>query len=239
MIDLSFLKNNPGNIVFRNSGGPDSAILMYLTALYIKENDLDIKFYHISIDTTQKFFYIKYAKKLITFLEEEFGIVCEEHRTDVLEHVLDESGILIGYAEAQKYLATEMLKDHTDITYEFVGSSNMMDPEITMPVLREVTENKFYESGYTVDSSRTVDIKKRISQSSIGRTSRNTVLYEPFANMDKTHISQLYQEHNLIDKLLPLTRSCESGTSAGFYLGEQHCGKCLFCVERELVFGRL
>ena len=237
MIDLSFLKNKPGNIVFRNSGGPDSAILMYLTALYVKENDLNTKFYHITVDTTQKFFYIKYAKKLIAFLEEEFGIGCEEHRTTQIEHILDASGILVGYTEAQRELSLGIQRDHTDIKYEFVGSSNMMDPKITMPVLQQAIGNT--SASWSMDSSRSADVEKRIYRRTVERTGRDTALYTPFANLDKTHISQLYREHNLIDKLLPLTRSCESGADQEFYLGEQHCGKCLFCVEREIVFGRL
>lgn len=56
----------------------------------------------------------------------------------------------------------------------------------------------------------------------------------PFYNIDKKKISQLYQQENIIDKLFPLTRSCETTNDIGL----DHCGECWWCKEREWAFGR-
>ena len=41
ILDFSFLKENPGDICFKNSGGPDCAIVYYAVAKYIKKNNLN------------------------------------------------------------------------------------------------------------------------------------------------------------------------------------------------------
>jgi len=56
----------------------------------------------------------------------------------------------------------------------------------------------------------------------------------PFTNIDKRVVRQMYQELDLMDRLFPITRSCESLTT-----DHGHCGRCWWCQERQWAFGRL
>ena len=65
--------------------------------------------------------------------------------------------------------------------------------------------------------------------------------YMPWANTDKKGIAKMYREENLIDALLPVTRSCEYDQNSEFfddvkYPGLGHCGECWWCKEREWGF---
>jgi 7-cyano-7-deazaguanine synthase in queuosine biosynthesis len=59
-------------------------------------------------------------------------------------------------------------------------------------------------------------------------------MYFPFANLNKKDIANLYIEHNLLEKLFPITTSCESLDNV-----TEHCGKCWWCKERQWAFNRL
>ena len=55
----------------------------------------------------------------------------------------------------------------------------------------------------------------------------------PFTNIDKVKIADIYRELDLLDNLLPLTRSCRALT---FRTSQEHCGICWSCKEREWGF---
>jgi 7-cyano-7-deazaguanine synthase in queuosine biosynthesis len=59
-------------------------------------------------------------------------------------------------------------------------------------------------------------------------------IYTPWFNIDKSEISNIYNELNITDVLFPITRSCESIT-----LLRGHCEECWWCEERKWAFGRL
>lgn len=58
--------------------------------------------------------------------------------------------------------------------------------------------------------------------------------YAPFFNHNKKDIFNLYTSLELIDKLYPITRSCED-----LKLRSGHCGNCWWCEERIWAFGKL
>lgn len=58
-------------------------------------------------------------------------------------------------------------------------------------------------------------------------------IYTPFVNLDKKEIAEIYREHNLLDTLFPLTRSCVKKTNDF----TTHCGECWWCKERVWGFG--
>ena len=65
--------------------------------------------------------------------------------------------------------------------------------------------------------------------------------YTPWANTNKKGIAQMYRDENVIDSLLPVTRSCEYDPTCDYFnnitdpkLG--HCGECWWCKEREWAF---
>jgi len=67
--------------------------------------------------------------------------------------------------------------------------------------------------------------------------------YSPWANIDKRKIASMYKEENLIEKLFPITRSCEYDPTHHYFRddvkdpGAGHCGECWWCEERYWAFG--
>ena len=67
--------------------------------------------------------------------------------------------------------------------------------------------------------------------------------YMPWANTNKKGIAEMYRDENLIDSLLPVTRSCEWDPTCEYFNdnnitdpGLGHCGECWWCKEREWAF---
>ncbi len=60
--------------------------------------------------------------------------------------------------------------------------------------------------------------------------------FMPFANKNKKTISKIYQELGLMERLFPVTRSCEAQGLLEYY---DHCEKCWWCEERQWGFGRV
>lgn len=59
-------------------------------------------------------------------------------------------------------------------------------------------------------------------------------LITPFTNIDKKDLADLYKQHNILETIFPLTRSCEHLSEF-----EGHCKVCWWCEERNWGFGRL
>lgn len=72
-------------------------------------------------------------------------------------------------------------------------------------------------------------------------TYRDDKFYMPWANTDKKGIARMYRDENLIESLLPITRSCEYDPTCEYFNnvkdpGLEHCGECWWCKEREWGF---
>jgi len=60
----------------------------------------------------------------------------------------------------------------------------------------------------------------------------------PWKNFTKKDLANLYEVHDLLDTLFPLTRSCE-GEAEETMNFTKHCGRCWWCQERMWAFGKL
>ena len=56
---------------------------------------------------------------------------------------------------------------------------------------------------------------------------------KPFSNVDKKFIADLYEQYDLLDALLPMTKSCAHASAPG----AKGCGKCFHCHEKYYGFG--
>jgi hypothetical protein len=240
-VDFTFLLEQPGDIVFKNSGGPDCAILIYYAAKFVSEHKLNIKFYHVSVDTSTKFFYVKHAKLVIQYIFDMFGVECSEHAiatgVDVVEiENIDGTFTIYGYKESQRKLISDLRVKYPNIKYEVCGTSNMLPPDI-LAHEKLVDDTLRYTSGCKdIDRTGTITFPKM-------KKEVNSLYwhYSPLVNSDKRDVKQLYDEAGCIDSLFPLTRSCEISTTSSRYSLVQsgHCGRCIFCFERKYVFGKL
>ncbi len=241
IINLDFLNDKPADILIQNSGGPDSAIIIWAVAKHIKENNLPINIYHTSIDSREKFWYIHHAKLVIDFVEKELGIPAKEHITlDDVDVTSDQDGNPVGYAEAQREVNRKLMRTTPSIGYLMNGNSNMLAQKFLRKAQKE-NPNKYGHLHYT-DTTRFMpeDGGTKIRSELIAINQTGRMKYEPFTNLDKRSVKECYDYYGVTDTLFPLTRSCEAEASnIERYMGQEHCGKCIFCFERSTVFGRL
>ena len=54
--------------------------------------------------------------------------------------------------------------------------------------------------------------------------------YQPYLRNDKKFVAGVFKEHNLMDSLYPLTKSCAWSQTL------ENCGKCFWCNEKEWAF---
>ena len=62
----------------------------------------------------------------------------------------------------------------------------------------------------------------------------------PWYNVNKKFIAEQYKKFNLLDDLLPLTRSCENRPAKPVIIDQfetEPCGKCWWCLEKKWAFG--
>ena len=95
-----------------------------------------------------------------------------------------------------------------------------------------------------IADSFTPELDRESSRSDTGDNDlfyNDNKFYTPWANTDKKGIAQMYKEENVIDSLLPVTRSCEYDPTCDYFDNItdpelEHCGECWWCKEREWGF---
>ncbi len=60
-------------------------------------------------------------------------------------------------------------------------------------------------------------------------------IYQPYANVDKKFVAEVYKENNLMETLFPLTRSCV-GTARQTDNFTRECRQCFWCHEKKWAF---
>jgi hypothetical protein len=232
LINFSFLPKEC-NINILNSGGPDSAILIYRLAEFLSEHKdtHSIKVYHITANTTEKLFYQHFAKQVINAVEEKFDVnICEEHilyDTEVFEFKREGRTIIHGYGSSMKEVARNLYKEKNCI-YTLSGFS--------MHYTADKYEDKNMHSRR--DKSRCPEYSEGRDIFTIDPVHDGMTWYFPFAKSTKKEIRQEYDDFAL-EHIFPITRSCEAMPNLPEFVPLGHCGKCLHCTERKMAFGRL
>lgn len=217
--DIEFnLPANYKNVGIRLSGGCDSAIIGYLLGKYVKEERPDLSLIAISLDVKGKEYQIDIAKKVIKFIEDEFDIKFKNHFTGLIE---DQR--ISG--KMQTELCGQLLNTREIDCYYTGLTRNPPDDE-----LQKFAVNIF-------------DIPKE--ESTLHRShdgTKPTVVenrYFPLTNIDKKGVAELYEQFNLLDRLFPLTKSCENFSPDSLSAVNLHCETlCWQCCERHWGFGR-
>jgi 3'-phosphoadenosine 5'-phosphosulfate sulfotransferase (PAPS reductase)/FAD synthetase len=60
-------------------------------------------------------------------------------------------------------------------------------------------------------------------------------IYQPYANVDKKFVAGVYIDHNLMDSLFPMTRSCVGRPKETDNFTKE-CHKCFWCHEKKWAF---
>lgn len=206
------------------SGGADSSLLCYLLAKKIKEEQLPYKIQPLTVQKRPNIFEsVPVKNKIVELLDAD----------DIFENHIIYHAPAEGW-ETENYLSLFSTKNRENIKNNLF---QVLFSGITTNPPRDVQEN--FQWGILEDVERkrgTNVLKDTIRYFTETVDSNEYEFYEikPFFNIDKKKISDLYKEHDLLETLFPLTRSCEDRTYT-----KGHCGKCWWCEERLWAFGKL
>ena len=208
-------------IAISMSGGVDSTILSYLYCKEIKEKNLDVKILPVTWrrpypEDNPKTWNITHAKKVIDAIQLLLDVdnIYEDHFIFYPMHSTQ------PLTEEQEYKEWNRLQEicvnkGCDI---FVYGSTTNPPLQVMKQLDLVEHRQVHRDKETPRED-------------------TYIKYNPFGNVDKKFLRDLYDQHNLLDTLFPLTRSCEGDTQwTRNYVLE--CGTCWWCKERYWAFGK-
>lgn len=187
------------------SGGADSAILAYILMSHYTS---PIHFFTIA-SKEKRFITIKHSCEIIQKCIELTG------NNNVFHHITyvdkQERKFFLNFLidSCEKFQLEIMHTSTTNVPNEEVlnSFSSTLDPDILI--------------------RRSPNIKKSVF------SVYNKKIYHPFVNLNKKNIKDLYDELNVLEKLFPLTRSCESTLEF-----DKHCQTCWWCEERFWAFGR-
>jgi 3'-phosphoadenosine 5'-phosphosulfate sulfotransferase (PAPS reductase)/FAD synthetase len=204
------------------SGGADSALLCYMLAEKIKNEQLTCKIQPITIDYKRPFMGIaENAKdKVIELLD------CPDL---FLPHIVyhPPEGITWGAFELAKQFHIRNYEHFKDNKIQALFSGITTNPPV------EVQEQFLWGILGDVEIKRGTEVAKEKVRY-FEKDGGEFLELKPFFDVDKQELARIYNSKGLLDSLFPLTRSCEDLNTV---LG--HCGECWWCEERQWAFGRL
>lgn len=197
------------------SGGADSSILLYCLAKKIKDENLNYKIQPLSVRRGRPWNPV-YASNVVDFIKNDLNA------QDIINN------IIIYYPNSNDPHQTEFKEFLDRDTENFnKGIVDIMFSGITM--------NPPPDSGVSLNKERNRDFD---ADRPLVQATSFRYFINPFFDIHKKHIAEIYDKFNLTDTLFPLTRSCEGLFQDTRYY-TRHCGKCWWCEERMWAFGRL
>lgn len=208
------------------SGGADSALMLYLLCKQIKLDNLQIKVQTSTVDYKRPYQNIGYniVKKVQEILE------CDD--TILEPQVYNPPGDTVWTPDELKQQFKDINRvNFTNRHIQLLYTGTTLNPPVT------VQEQFEYGVLHDIEAIRGRDVVKQIEKYQVHEIDNQTFEFieiRPFLETDKQAIGELYKEHNLMDNLFPITRSCEDlNTVTG------HCGHCWWCEERLWGFNTL
>ena len=253
------VKNEKVTVGMKLSGGCDSAIVYYTLCKKYEKND-NVNIVVLSLDTSRKRFYSRYAKRVVDIVGKMTGKYPVEHMIKYIEHWPD-GGDSSPYSLGQDELFNKA-KEKYGIEYCYSGLTK--NPDIDDMI--EYFEKNHEKHGLDLEL-----ILKAIRKRDSGRDQNIGGIndgFRPFGNSDKLAVSAQYRYYEnlgipLLDELFHNTDSCESHdrhlkqvpinvktdeeTTEVVLMTKQleededpvHCGHCWFCAERWYAFDRI
>tara|TARA_B100000929_G_scaffold269980_1_gene239864 strand:- start:571 stop:1266 length:696 start_codon:yes stop_codon:yes gene_type:complete len=183
---------------------------------------------------------------------------CEEHIPDAEIHVITSANPIKGWYNAKwstsvldrilQITKTTLIKSH----YTFYSTdqirSELDDTEKMVQRLHGITftvhgtnQNPPLDIKFDTINNRHKPRDPGHGRPTLYESAPGITRWMPVMGVDKRMIAHLYNHFNMMEELLPYTRSCEQhaeeNTDQPSWM-VTHCGKCWWCKEREWAFGR-
>ena len=208
MIDLSILKDRK-HIWISVSGGVDSASLLYLIASYV--TDVEITPWCV-VDTTRPGNDIA-AQKIIDVVSKRTGFIFNNL---IVDYITKEPG-----GNKNKLIYPIFKRMQTSGLYDCY-----VDALSAAPPIEEMKSTKGFYKAF-----KRITTEDRTSRDNITHKYVNKFLFfKPYLNIDKQDIADIYEDHDLMNDLFPLTESCVGRDKTP-------CMECFWCHEKYWAFG--
>lgn len=208
------------NIGIKLSGGLDSAFMLYIVCKYINDEQINTSIVPITIEKSKVKFHYKFSELVINFCKKEFpNVIFKDHKK--INQYLN-----IDHNTTQ-HIFVDQLRKQKVIDSHFSG------------VTANPPEDIIFKSpdNYIFDPPPERIYKGKL-KTQILQIKNNYYLHQPFVNIDKKGIYELYKKFNLLDSLFLLTRSCENQFKEKTNNYTTHCKNyCWDCFERKWGFG--
>ncbi len=191
------------------SGGLDSALLTYLTAVTIQKNNLQTKIRTISCDVGNKPDYLPTARRVLAKIKEITNFENWEKPYEYSIPLAESKNPMKLYASTN-HMKALYLTNYIDFGFNGITKNP--------PALDRKC--------FTDNDGREVE---RDTPISIYRGEKSA---RPLAMCDKRGIIELYVTHDIVSSLLPLTLSCDVNRE-NVVDGRIPCGRCWWCDERK------
>ena len=204
------------------SGGADSSLLAFLLAKTIKDYNLDIKIMPITFKRGNKPWNLAVATNVINQIEK------------ILE--IEKNKIFLSHNYC--YLGNhELVDEFNKKTFNHIDS--LKQNGLITIVYSGLTKNPYPLPEELINERET--IRDEPDNHFKGTESINCVeerlVSDPLMFLTKEFIADLYKKYDLLDSLLPYTRSCE-GFMHNTKFFKETCQTCWWCRERKWAFAK-
>lgn len=210
------------NVMLNCSGGADSAIMLFETCKTIVEDNLSASVVVFTLTADAR---------------DRYNSRCAQNVINVIARHFDHYPVIshqIFYAPQQQQEYFEKWEPFVEGNFNInlkLNATSLTPPEGTVILDIDGKNRNLYEE--SISFGRTNIVPQYILN--------NIENIHPYYNIDKIGIIKKYKKYNLLDTLLPVTRSCELPVQG--FIGSQRsdiiqdttkvCGRCWWCLERK------
>lgn len=224
----------PKQITVSLSGGVDSAAALYLTCLHFPE--IEIIPYTACDENAPKD--ADAAQEISNWMKKTFPtITFHDHK---IFNFNDRNEEYVRYKECKRSIkGNKKYKKLNLVQMSKILQLNMISNQV-----KNLYPDSVRLDGMTANPPPAVMAKNNFLRLSESRRTFNQAksqydkekqIYQPWINVDKKFVADIYKQHDLINTLFPITRSC-IGTASETENFTKECHNCFWCYEKKWAF---
>lgn len=215
MLDYTLLEDK-NNIWVSLSGGTDSALALYLITKYLYENNKQTQITPWCLVDKSRPGNDVDAQNIIDLIKD---LIPYKHFNSII------TGSFYKEPGGDKVALTKPFWSEMEQTgnYDLFVSALTSSPQVEE--MKQI--EGFYDAFVKLTSENRDPAESKVE---VNHNGRGLTIWHPFINIDKKAIAAGYEEHDLMDDLFPLTKSCVDRNKTP-------CFKCFWCYEKHWAFG--
>lgn len=233
-IDFFSFERLPNRVLLALSGGLDSASLMYLICNHFPQIEI-VPWHGNNVNTPRD---LSCAINVVNWMKEQFPEVNihdlvvrdfddqDESVYPIVRNIIDggdEAYVGLDEEQAAKVYLCDIIRNDLLTEYDVKYSTTA---QTSNPPIIEMSKHRLFLEKSEIRRNK---VPGQPHWHIIGR------IYQPFVNVDKKFVADIYRQHNLMYTLFPLTNSCVGDTIRTNNFTKE-CMKCFWCFEKRWAF---